>query len=499
MSAAPDTAQTQYPTPRPAAPADFHFLTVGASARLVRNLWDRVAAGGGFRISHLVHPTYDRGSWDGSVSPNTVYFVRDELRTPMPTPDRALLASLEVGDVPTIHNMIMSDRVVTRLPYEDALGYATFLARRLREVFEAARPAAVIGDFDALHSSLGLAVARQLGIPWFALGFSTIPHGQVACCANLSPASLVMLEPERRDSLRGRAAEVLENFERGTTRAPAYLPPKLLTPAFLLGQLPVQARTLARVLSRGPTARYRRYSDYRNSYSLTGLFGEAFRLRKNVWRLRAASLLQTAPPRRYAFFGLHMQPEASIDVAAHFFSNQMRVVELMARSLPPTHTLLVKLHKSDVPNYSRDFLARLQRFPGVQVVAPHANALDFIRGAELVFAIQGTIGLEAALLGKPVIMFGDSPVKVFPSVATVGRTIDLPQLVRARLAAPQPPRAAVVDAFAAYLAPFYPASHNDWGVAPSATQMAGYVHFFQLLVERLARREIDLCGRLACA
>ena len=234
MSAAPDTAQTQYPTPRPAAPADFHFLTVGASARLVRNLWDRVAAGGGFRISHLVHPTYDRGSWDGSVSPNTVYFVRDELRTPMPTPDRALLASLEVGDVPTIHNMIMSDRVVTRLPYEDALGYATFLARRLREVFEAARPAAVIGDFDALHSSLGLAVARQLGIPWFALGFSTIPHGQVACCANLSPASLVMLEPERRDSLRGRAAEVLENFRaRHDARAgvPAAEAPDTCVPA----------------------------------------------------------------------------------------------------------------------------------------------------------------------------------------------------------------------------------------------------------------------------
>ena len=498
MSAAPHTPNLQRSMPRPAAPTDFHFLTVGASARLVRNLWDRVAAGGGFRISHLVHPTYDRASWDSSVSPNPVYFVRDKLRTPVPAPDRVLLASLERGDVPTLHNMILSDRVVARLPYEDALGYATLLARRLQEVFKATRPAAVIGDFDALHSSLGLAVARHLGIPWLALSFSTIPHGQVACCANLSPASLVVLEPERRESLLERAAQVLENFERGTTRAPAYLPPRLLSPAFVLRQLPVQARILAQVLSRRATARHHRYSDYRNSYSVAGLFGEALRLRKNVWRLRGASLVKAPPPGRYVFFGLHVQPEASIDVAAHFFSNQMRVVELMARSLPPTHTLLVKLHKSDVPNYSREFLARLESFPGVQVVAPHASALDFIRGADLVFAIQGTIGLEAALLGRPVIMFGDSPIRVFPSVATIGRTIDLPQLVRAKLAAPPPSRAAIVEAFASYLAPFYPAAHNDWGIVPSEAQMAGFVHFFQLLVDRLARQEIDLCGRVGC-
>ena len=263
--------------------------------------------------------------------------------------------------------------------------------------------------------------------------------------------------------------------------------------------MPLQVRTLARVVSRRASAPYRRYSDFRNSYSLAGLFGEALRLRHNMWRLRRARLLESPPQARYAFFGLHMQPEASIDVFAHFFSNQMRVVELMARSLPPTHTLLVKLHKSDVPNYSRDFLARLKRFPGVQVVAPHANSLEFIRDADLVFAIQGTIGLEAALLGRPVIMFGDSPVKCFPSVTTFGRTIDLPQLVRAKLAEPVPQREAVIGAFASYLAPFYPASSNDWAVTPSAAQMQGYVRFFRLLSDRLGRSEIDLSGSSACA
>jgi len=479
------------------AAEEFHFLTVGASARLVRSLWDRIAARAGVRISHLVHPTYDRASWDAAVTSNRVYFVREDMRMSMPAPDRRLLESLERRDVPTIHNMIMSDRVVSKLGYEDALGYATYLAQRFLTLFAEIQPSVIIGDFDALHSSLGLAVARQLGIPWFALNFSTIPSGHVSCCANLSPASLVVLEPRRRESLRTRALEVLSDFEQGRARAPAYVPPKLLAPAFMVRQVPVQLRSLLQVVSRRRTAMHRRYTDNRNAYTLTGLFGEAVRLRGNLWRLRKYRLLREPPATPYAFFGLHMQPEASIDVFAHFFSNQLRVIELITRSLPPTHALLVKLHKSDLPNYSPDFLARLTRFPGVHVVDAQASAVEFIRRADLVFGIQGTIGLEAALLGRPVIMFGDSPVKVFPSVATFGRTVDLPRLVRGKLAESPPDRAAIVEALASYLAPFYPASANDWDVSPTDAQIDGYARFFRLLIERSTAKLVDLRGATA--
>jgi hypothetical protein len=487
--------QPKMASPDRAVPlAAFHFLTVGTSARLVRNLWDPIAARAGFRISHLVHPTYDQASWDPAVTSNPVYFLREDIRAEMPAPDRKLLESLERPDVPTIHNMIMSDRVVSKLHYEDALAYATYVVKRLTVLFREVAPSAIIGDFDALHSALALAVARQQGIPWFALSFSTIPSGHVACCTALSPGSIVALEPHRQETLRGRASEILRDFEQGRTRAPAYVPPRLLAPEFVLRQVPAQLRALRRVLQRRRYARYRRYTDYRNSYTLSGLFREALRLRSNLWRLPKARLLEQPPSIPYAFIGLHMQPEASIDVAAHFFSNQLRVIELIARSLPPTHALLVKLHKSDVPNYSTEFISQLTRFPGVQVVAPHASSLDFIRAADLVLAIQGTIGLEAALLGKPVIMFGDSPVKVFPSVTTFGKTIELPRLVRAKLAEPRPARAQIADAFATYLTPFYPASANDWDLIPNGAQIDGYAHFFRVLVGRLGAGTVDLRG-----
>ena len=184
--------------------------------------------------------------------------------------------------------------------------------------------------------------------------------------------------------------------------------------------------------------KYLRYTNHVNSYSIAGLFREAYRLRRNLWGLHRRRLLTQAPVGPYVFFGLHTQPESSIDVFAHFFSNQPHVIELMARSIPPTHTLLVKLHKSDAPNYSASQLAQLARFPGVQLVSPYADTYSLIKGADLVFSIQGTIGLEGALLGKPVIMFGDSPIRNFPSVATIGKTRDLPILVRKKLAEGRP-------------------------------------------------------------
>ena len=153
----------------------------------------------------------------------------------------------------------------------------------------------------------------------------------------------------------------------------------------------------------------------------------------------------------------------------------------MARSLPPTHALLIKLHKSDVPNYSPALLAKYRQLPGVHLVSPYADTFEFINRADIILSIQGTIGLEGALLGKPVIMFGDSPTRVFPSVSTIGRDPELPHLIRRKLGEARPDRAAVLKAFAEYLAPFYPVSSNDWSIRPTDAEIDGYIRLFRLL------------------
>src|ERR1700722_10263168 len=105
----------------------FHIMTVGSNPLLIGILWDRVAAKGGFRVSHLVHPSYDDRTWPKNLRANDVHFFRDDIRVPVPPADLEFLASLERGTVPTIHNMIMSDRLTAKLPYDEVIAYASYL------------------------------------------------------------------------------------------------------------------------------------------------------------------------------------------------------------------------------------------------------------------------------------------------------------------------------------------------------------------------------------
>src|SRR5579859_7868595 len=104
-----------------------HFVTVGTTQIMTENLWDRIAAKSDLRFSHVVHPMLVPGSWEKGPAPPNVHFFCDGGDLRMPSPDRDLLASLERDEVPTIHNMILSDRVVSKLNYCDALAYSTFL------------------------------------------------------------------------------------------------------------------------------------------------------------------------------------------------------------------------------------------------------------------------------------------------------------------------------------------------------------------------------------
>ena len=202
------------------------------------------------------------------------------------------------------------------------------------------------------------------------------------------------------------------------------------------------------------------------------------RARAAVKALSRTKTMAVPPATPFVFFGLHMQPESSIDVWAPFFSNQHWVIELLSRSIPPSHKLLVKIHKSDAANYSLEQLNRMKSLPGVELVPPFVDSRAFVEAADLVVAIQGTIGLEAALLGIPVIMLGDSPVTLFPSATRIGRISDLPQLVRQKLKEPRPARSEIVNAYVSYLSPYLPASYNDWSVEQTAEEVDAYVELF---------------------
>lgn len=462
----------------------FHFVTVGWDCILIEGLCDPVAARIHSRFSHLLHPRYTSVESGLVGTRSDVYFFRRNLRQLMPQPDHELLASLEREGVPTIHNMIMGDRIVSTLSYPEALSYATFLARRTIDVFTELKPSVIIGGFDALHGSIALAVARSMGIPWFALHFTVIPSGLACFCDRVSPAARVVLRARAANEMKALAEKSLHQFESRKIQASAYIAP---SPSFRRTMAKLPARVSAAFEKiRNPRRRdLLKFTESPSGRSVTGALKFFYRTRQARKALGKIETLAFPPATPYVLFGLHMQPESSIDVWAPFFSNQVWVIELLSRSIPPSHKLLVKIHKSDTANYSQAQLQRMSAFPGVELVRPFVDTRQFIERAALIISIQGTMGLEAALLGKPVITMDESPFAGFPSVSRMEEVLELPRLIRQKLTEKRPDRSEIIAAYASYLAPFFPASSNSWGERRSEAELDGYAVLFDALRQYL--------------
>jgi hypothetical protein len=441
------------------------ILSVGWGSQLIRDLLLPAERQSVARFTHCAIGKRNAAAIERAI-PGALVRVAGVSTAPREI-DLGLLASLETDGVPTINTMILGDRVLKRRARERTLAYASSLALSLLRIVREERPQLVLGGFDGLHGSLGLAVCRFLGVRWACMNFTTIPRGLMNFCTSICPDDSLEIPGISPQEARVLAEREFEAFVSRKSVVPAYH----------------SASSVRMVLSRSP-AHFRRLagsvSGWRDPVNRcleptpVELAGDWCRKRVNMLRLGGSNAIRSLPGRRYALYALHMQPESSIDAWAPFFSDQLSIIEAMARSLPVDHSLAVKLHVSDADNYSRRQLARLAAIPGVSVIHPSVSSRVLLEGSSLVFGIMGTVCLEAALLGKPVVMFGRSPYLRFPSVRRAGALDTLPSLVRESLRRECPDSSEILDAFTRFISRFMQFRYNDWTVAVTADEQARF-------------------------
>lgn len=138
---------------------------------------------------------------------------------------------------------------------------------------------------------------------------------------------------------------------------------------------------------------------------------------------------------RYAFFPLHTEPEVSLLVYGRPYVNQIEVIRMLAMSLPADMVLVVKEHPWMVGKRSLSAYGKMLNIPRVRFADPKLEARILIQQADLVAVVTGSVALEAAMLGKPVITFGDCPYNLLPQTM-VHRCDDprrLPSIIREAL------------------------------------------------------------------
>lgn len=117
------------------------------------------------------------------------------------------------------------------------------------------------------------------------------------------------------------------------------------------------------------------------------------------------------PERPFAYFPLHVDPEASTMVFAPMHTDQLAVIEALAKSLPVNMELAVKEHIPMMGLRPLGFYARLARIPGVFLLSPFESGLELVKRAALTAVITGTAGWEAILLKRPTVIVGNPPFR----------------------------------------------------------------------------------------
>ena len=460
----------------------FHIFTVGWEPSIIKDLATPIGLQTGIRFTHGLVGDSERLSTVQSALPEINFVAISKTKNEaLPAPDYKLLTSLESVGVPSIRSMVQGDRVLRNRSSSESFGYATLLARRIGQCLKELQPNVVLGSFDSLHAALSLAVAKSFGIPWVALAFPVIPDNLTGFCKGVTPETLVPILRQNDDNIRLQAEKLFLSVRSNRQKVLAWRSPvsfqEHIKDFFAKG-----SNFIRRI------AKSKKIGMDRFTYpTATERFREIMRRSINTLRLPASRMLSTPPATPFIFFPLQMQPESSIDTWAIFYQDQLALIRQLVLAVPADVKLVVKLHFSDPDNYRRRQLIQLLQIPGLYIAHQNSPGFAFLEKADLVITIQGTASLEAALLGKPVLMFGNSPYLHFPRTERALCPDELQQQIRRMLDFSPASDAAIIDAFAAYMARYMLGRVNDWSKAINKEDLANLAECFrklQLYVEK---------------
>jgi hypothetical protein len=302
-------------------------------------------------------------------------------------------------------NWFYKSRLASRFSFDQRLEIVTRMVERFEQLLQQHAPLAVVAYPGTIITNALVSTAESMGIPMVSLaaprrgrkfywqidrfgrpkGFekayekellqSSSHHVDLDSIAD----RLADSDPERIRLLRKKIA--------ATSSVTA-----------LMKRLAVQLRKHLPGYIRGRAPRYGEYTlSSRMWYELI------------AWRWRRDALKMDSPLPRldrdlpFVFFPLTMEPEASLQVEAQSADNQLAIIDWLAKTLPSGWRLIVKEHPAQGIPRSKGFRDQLSQYPNVIQAAHLEPAEPYIRSARAIATINGTIGFQAASIGKPVI------------------------------------------------------------------------------------------------
>lgn len=193
----------------------------------------------------------------------------------------------------------------------------------------------------------------------------------------------------------------------------------------------------ATMVARHAYGRLRGHQRVRTGYALGDDLAVLWRRRREIRRLTGPGVVRLADlaDKPFVLFALQVEPEVSIGVLSPEFFFQHAAIAAIARDLPAGVTLAVKEALHGPGRRPFGFYDQIAALKNVVLLDMREPGIEAARQAAAVATVTGTIGLEAAVAGTPVIAFGRHNLyALLPHVAVPDSLADLRAILHPMLA-----------------------------------------------------------------
>jgi hypothetical protein len=166
-------------------------------------------------------------------------------------------------------------------------------------------------------------------------------------------------------------------------------------------------RRTAYMIARHLYWRFRRFEKARGYYLSENI--------RYIWRQRNAAKvmglsslpsLKDLKGKPFVFFPLATEPETALQQLSPEYLSQLSCIQAVCKYLPAGYTLVIKEHHTALGRRPRDFYKQISEFKNAAFINMRETGFSVVQQAAAVVTITGTAGFEAAVMGKPAIVFG---------------------------------------------------------------------------------------------
>lgn len=311
------------------------------------------------------------------------------------------------------------------LAYQDVPG---FLERFFHHIFEQVLPDAVL--YEPVSNSFAFAAyvqARRARIPFCSISPSRIPGRiEVSMTGALEDHSTIeaLYRKARMNSISEQSFDIAHTYIASIDgQVPDYMKTNGLDRISLIDKY-------ANISKINHFLKGWRYSHqyaldcelaYQHGNPVVLSFAYFRRAVKRRLRYkRVQSLFSRSPiTQPFLLYPLHFHPEASTSVLAADFTDELSVIKAIAFRLPIGMRLCVKEHPSATALQPVSFYEQLAALPNVELLGPDVHTKELIRRSIGVVCLTSTVGFEAAVLNKPVVVLGNVFYSYFPNVRSI--------------------------------------------------------------------------------